>query len=565
MLDLILAGGTVVDGTGRPGRRGDVGIEGSRVVALGRIDQAARRTVSIDGLVVAPGFIDPHVHYDAQILWDPDLTPTSLHGVTTVVGGNCGFGIAPLGPGSPDYLVHMLAAVEGMHVDALLAGASWDWTGYDEWLDLVDRSTALNAAFFVGHSTVRRLVLGEAAATDAASDEQVHRMVQVVHAALVAGAVGLSTSLNENHLDGDGNPVPSRHAGPGELRALVRALQAHPGALVELVPPMNGPFGTADYDLLTELSLEAASPVLWNSLAVDETRPIFHESLLGASPYAAERGARVIAMTIPDIARLRLSFSNGMIIQAFPGWSKLFSLSPERRLAALADPAMRSVMREGLAACGGDGLFGRFVDFSPMRIGETRRDQGRLNGQTLGQAARDAGTDVLDCMLDLVIDEGLEVGFWPPSLGDDGASWKRRAEVWQLPDVLVGGGDAGAHLDAIDSFNYPAALVGPIRRDRGLVSLEEAVRLMTAVPARLFALRDRGTIRSGCFADLVVFDPDRIGPGPLELRNDLPAGAKRLYSEAVGLHHVLVNGSFVVADGKLTYDRPGRVLRRGAM
>ncbi len=562
MLDLIFAGGTIIDGTGRAARRGDVGIEGSRVVALGTIDQPARRTVDATGLVVAPGFIDPHVHYDAQVLWDPDLTPTSLHGVTTVIGGNCGFGIAPLGPGAADYLVHMLAAVEGMHVDALLAGASWDWTGYDQWLDLVDRSTALNAGFFVGHSTVRRLVMGESAATDAATDDQIRRMVQVVDAALASGAVGFSTSLNENHLDGDGNPVPSRHAGTGELMALARVLAGHPGSLLELVPPMAGPFGTAEYELLTELSLAAHAPVMWNSLAIDETRPIFHESLLAASSYAAERGARVIAMTIPDIARLRLSFSNGMILQAFPGWADLFSLSPEKRLAALGDPAVRSGLREGLAACGSDGLFGRFADFGPMRIGETR--QADLNGQTLADAARHRGVDVLDRMLDLVIDEGLEVGFWPPSPGDDDASWRRRAEIWGLPDVIVGGGDAGAHLDAIDSFNYPAVLVGPIVRDRGLVSLEEAVRLLTSVPADLFGLRDRGVLRAGAFADVVVFDPDRIGPGLLELRSDLPAGARRLYAEAAGLHHVAVNGSLVVEDGELTHARPGRVLRRGA-
>jgi N-acyl-D-aspartate/D-glutamate deacylase len=540
-----------------------VGIEGVRVAATGNIDRPAHRTIDVEGLVVAPGFIDPHVHYDAQILWDPDLTPTSLHGVTTVIGGNCGFGIAPLGPGAADYLVPMLAAVEGMHVGSLFAGASWDWTGYDEWLDLVDRSSALNAAFFVGHSTIRRLVMGESAATDVASDQQVGRMVETVDAALASGAIGLSTSLNENHLDGGGDPVPSRRADTRELVALARVLARHPGALLELVPPMAGPFGSSEYDLLTQLSLAARSPVVWNSLAIDESRPAFHESLLAASPYAAARGARVIAMTIPDVARLRLSFSNGMILQAFPGWSGLFSLPPERRLAALRDPALRSGMREGLAACRGDGLFGRFADFGPMRIGETRRAD--MNGQTLTAAARASGVDVLDRMLDLVIEEGLEVGFWPPSPGDDDASWRRRAEVWGLADVVVGGGDAGAHLDAIDSFNYPSVLVGPVVRDRGLIRLEEAVRLLTGAPAALFGLRDRGVLVPGSYADVVVFDPDRIGPGAVELRGDLPAGAKRLYAEAVGLHHVVVNGSFVVEDGDLTHARTGRVLRRGAM
>ena len=385
-------------------------------------------------------------------------------------------------------------------------------------------------------------------------------MVELVTAALSSGAVGLSTSSNENHHDGDGFGVPSRYADRGELLALAAAMQHWPGRVLEVVPAMAETFDEGTYELFTDLSIASRGTVLWNSLAVNASRPQWHEPMLAASSYAAERGAEVIALSIPDVARLRLSFSNGMILQAFEGWSELFAMRQAERRAALQNPEWRARMRYGLERSAG--LYARFVDFGSMLIGEATSPQNApLNGLTVAEVAQHRGGDAFDTALDLSIEEDLHVGFWPPPDGDDDESWKLRAATWQRADVLVGGGDAGAHLDAIDSFNYPGVLAGPVVRDRGLLTLEAAVRLMTSVPARRFGFRDRGTISPGAAADLVVFDPATFGPGTLELRADLPGRARRLYSEATGLHHVVVNGSSIVRDGVPTDAVPGQVLR----
>jgi N-acyl-D-aspartate/D-glutamate deacylase len=561
MNTIVVRGGTVIDGTGQSSFAADVAIRDGRIAEVGRVSTADMSDViDADGLVVAPGFIDPHVHYDAQIMWDPALTPSSMYGVTTVIGGNCGFGVAPLGENNADYMLRLLANVEGMSLEALEAGSDWSWDSFDDWLGRVTARIAVNAAFFIGHSTVRRYVMGADATARSANDDEVAAMAELVTAALSSGAVGLSTSSNENHHDGDGFGVPSRHADRRELLALATAMQHRPGRVLEIVPAMAKTFDEGTYELFTDLSIASRGTVLWNSLAVNATRPQWHEPMLAASSYAAERGAEVIALSIPDVARLRLSFSNGMILQAFEGWSELFAMRHAERRAALQNPEWRARMRYGLAQSAG--LYARFIDFGSMLIGEATSPQNApLNGLTVAEVAQRRGGDVFDTALDLSIEEDLHVGFWPPPDGDDAESWKLRAATWQRADVLVGGGDAGAHLDAIDSFNYPGVLAGPVVRDRGLLTLEEAVRLMTSVPARRFGFRDRGTIRPGAAADLVVFDRATFGPGPLELRADLPGRALRLYSEATGLHHVVVNGSSIVRDGVPTDAMPGQVLR----
>jgi N-acyl-D-aspartate/D-glutamate deacylase len=563
MTRIVIAGATIVDGAGSPAYTADVAVSGRQISEIGKLSTlGASEVIDANGLVLAPGFIDPHVHYDAQVMWDPALTPSSLNGVTTVVGGNCGFGVAPLGERNADYILRMLANVEGMSIEALEAGSDWSWDSFDEWLGRLAGHLTVNAAFFIGHSTVRRYVMGADATARPASDEEVAAMTELVGAALGRGAVGLSTSLNENHHDGDGVGVPSRHADRRELLALAASMHRYPGRMLEIVPPMAKTFDRSIYELLSSLSLASNGTVLWNSLAIDAAHPEWHDPMLEASSYAAGCGADVVALTIPDVSRLRLSFSNGMILQAFDGWAELFAMPHGRRRSALRDPRWRARLRGGLTASMNAGLYARFVDFAPMHIGEaTSPGNAVLNGLTVADAAQQRGTTVFDTALDLAVAEDLDVGFWPPPSGDDDRSWKMRSAVWQRPDVLVGGGDAGAHLDAIDSFNYPAVLAGPIVRDRGLLALEDAVRLMTSVPAERFGLSGRGRLAVGAAADLVLFDPTTFGPGDLELRADLPGGGRRLYSEARGLHQVYVNGTLVVRDGELTGAVPGQVLR----
>jgi N-acyl-D-aspartate/D-glutamate deacylase len=562
VLDCKVTGGSVVDGTGSPRQRADVGIRDGRIVAVGEVDEAATQTIDADGLVVAPGFVDIHTHYDAQVFWDPALTPSSLHGVTTIVGGNCGFTIAPLEPSEADYLMRMLARVEGMPLESLAAGVPWDWRTYGEWLERLDGTLAVNAGFLVGHSAIRRAVMGASGTGVAATGEQVDAMVRLLRESLAAGGLGFSSSQAPTHTDGDGNPVPSRFATRDELVALSREVRDHPGTTLEFIPAVGG-FAEEHLELMAAMSLAANRPLNWNVLAVNSARPEGHEQLLAASDYAAERGARVLALTVPDVMRIHLTFKAGFLLDALPGWAPTMALPPDEKMRALADPQERKRLRDA-AASPEAGMIGALARWERLDIIETfAAANAGLAGRRVGDVAAERGQDPFDALLDIVLADGLRTVLMPPPAGDDDESWKMRVEVWRDPRAVVGASDAGAHLDMLSTFSYSTAMIDEAVRQRGLLPLEEAVHLITDVQARLYGIRERGRIAEGWHADVVVFDEERIAPGPVHTRYDLPAGAGRLYAEAEGIEHVLVNGTEIVRGTSLTGERPGRLLRSG--
>ncbi|MBW2244486.1 MAG: amidohydrolase family protein [Deltaproteobacteria bacterium] len=552
MIDCLIRGGSVIDGTGAARCRADVGIHDGRVVAVGQLDEAARSCVDASGLVVAPGFIDLHTHYDAQLFWDPMASPSSLHGVTTIVGGNCGFGIAPLRAEAGDYLKRMLARVEGMPLESLEAGLAWDWTSFGDWLGRMEGRLAVNAGFLAGHSTLRRLAMGEAAVGEAANQSQIAEMIRLLHEALEQGALGFSSSRAQTHHDGDGNPVPSCFATDEELLALARAVGEHPGTSLGFIPTV-GPFGAEHGEIMTNLSLAAGRPLNWNALQVDSRSAALHEGQLAASDHASGRGARVVALTLVRAMDLRLNFRNGMVLDALPGWASIFGLPLPERLRALQKPAIRARLAKG-ALSPEPGVFQSVANWDAMKVSEVFSPANQpLVGRTLGEVAAERGTSPFELMLDLAVSEDLRTSFMPAHTGDDDESWRIRAESWTDPRTVIGGSDAGAHLDMIDAFTYTTALLGPAVRERRLLTLEEAVHQLSEVPARL----------EGCHADLVVFDPERIAPGRTHTRSDLPGGAARLYAEAEGVAHVFVNGTETVRDGAFTGNTPGTMLRSG--
>ncbi len=564
MMDLILRGGLVVDGTGAPGYRADVGVRHGRVVAVGAITEDAERVIDAEGCVVAPGFVDIHTHYDAQLFWDPTASPSPLHGVTTVFGGNCGFSLAPAGPDHADYLSRMLARVEGMPLTALQAGLDWKWGSFGEWLARLDGNIGVNAGFLVGHSTLRRSVMGEEAVGHEADEEQLAGMEEALHRALSEGAMGFSTSRAPTHNDGEGQPVPSRSATIGELERLAAAVADHPGTTIEMIVPgcLNG-FSDDEVELLTRISLLSGRPVNWNVLAVTagNTEGTAHQ--LEASTAASAAGGQVVALTLPHTMSLRLSFEHGAILDGLPGWREFFATSIDDRMAALSDPEVRRAMDER-AQSDEAGVLRYLAGWARLVIAETFAPEQRgFEGRTVGEIAAEWGMDPWDAMCRLMVADRLRTGFAVP-IPESDDDWKARAEVWRDPRAVVGGSDAGAHLDTMCGAVYSTSLLGEGVRKRQLISLEEAVHLLTEVPARLYGLTDRGRVAEGCWADLVVFDPERIAPGPLRTRDDLPGGASRLYAEATGIGHVLVNGTEVVTDGRFTGALPGRVLRSGA-
>jgi N-acyl-D-aspartate/D-glutamate deacylase len=561
VLDLVLRGGTVVDGTGAPLMRADVGVRHGRIVGVGpgvgADDEPARRIVDVTGKVVCPGFIDLHTHYDAQLLWDPTASPSVLHGVTTVLGGNCGFSIAPLGPDDAPYVRRMMAMVEGIPLEALEGAGPWDWSSFDEYLTRLDGGLAVNAGFLVGHSTVRRVVMGDAATSAEADPEQIGAMVRLVEESLSGGALGFSSSLGEGHTDGDGRPVPSRSATFAEIIALSGALRGHAGTTLEFIPTV-GPIPEERMELMAAMSLAADRPLNWNLLGSLASEEIY-EQQLEASDLAAERGAHVIALTLPDLMRMRST----SVLSGLPGWSEVLELDRPGRAAAVADPDTRARLRAAAERMARRAM-GVLSDFSLMEVGDP---ESAWVGRSLGDIARARSTDVIDVLVDVVLVEGLTlVVVLPsltPSLGRSDDGWRARVAVWRDERVMLGGSDAGAHLDLMCHANYPTVVLGEVVRDRQLLAVEEAVAMMTDGPARHYGLKERGRVAEGWHADLVVFDPDLVGSGPARLLHDLPGGGERLSAESTGVDHVFVAGGEVVTDGVVTGERPGGVLRSG--
>jgi N-acyl-D-aspartate/D-glutamate deacylase len=555
----------VADGSGLPRYRGDVGVANGRIVEIGRIRAAAERTIDADGLIVAPGFVDPHTHYDAQLFWDPSASPSPLHGVTTVFGGNCGFTLAPAGEQHAGYLMRMMARVEGMPLEALEAGLSWDWTSYADWHSRLDGQIGVNAGFLIGHSAVRRAVMGEGC-HEAASAEQIEAMAQLVRDACAAGALGISTSRAPTHNDGDGEPVPSRAASDEELLALARAAGEVEGTTVELILAgcLNG-FTDEEVDLMTQVSLAANRPVNWNVLGVSAMNPTGHENQLRASDVAAERGGRVVALTLPHNTKIRLSFLSGFVLDGLPGWRPVMALPPTERIKALADPETRKRLAEG-ASSEEAGILRGLANWGRLQLVETFAPQNAEYERTRVAdvvAARGKDEDPFDVLLDIVLADELRTGLSPGGMQETADDWKLRAEVWRDPRTVVGGSDAGAHLDMMCGAIYSTAVLAHGVREQQVITLEEAVHQLTDVPARLYGLRNRGRIAEGCAADLVLFDLDRVGYHQERTRADLPGGASRLYADAEGIESVFVNGTRIVDAGTFTGATPGTLLKSG--
>ena len=567
MLDLLIRDAQIVDGTGAPARHGDVGVSNGRIVSVGPVGQAAdsaSKTVDAQGLTLAPGFVDLHTHYDAQLFWDPTASPSVQHGVTTVFGGNCGFTLAPAAADQQDYLTRMLARVEGMPLDALRAGLDWGWASFGEWLDRLEGRIAVNAGFLVGHSALRLAAMGSDAVGSAASPDQIEKMVAVLHDALNAGALGLSTSQSPTHNDGAGQPVPSRSASRDELVALAAGLRDHPGTTLEaIIAGCLSGFTDDDIALLTDMSVAADRPLNWNLLGVTAANPTGHEKQLRAWDASAQRGGRVVALTLPQAMKIRLSFLSGFVLDGLPGWRDTMHLPVPERLVALAEPEVRRRLADG-ASSKEAGMLRGLAQWDRLIILETFADENAdATGRSVGEIAAARGGQPFDTLLDIVIADQLRTGLSPPLTGDDAADWRARAEVWRHPGAVIGGSDAGAHLDMMCGAIYTTSLLGRGVREHQVVTLEEAVRLITDVPARFYGLTERGRIAPGWHADLVMFDPATIDHGPERTRYDLPSGAPRLVADATGITSVLVGGVEVCRDGAATGALPGNVLRSG--
>jgi len=567
LLDHLVRGVTVVDGTGRPAYVADVGLRDGRIAVIGAVTEDARTSEDASGLVLAPGFVDPHTHYDAQLFWDPYATPSLNHGVTTVAAGNCGFTLAPLNPGRPDdadYTRRMMSKVEGMSLVALEEGAPWSWSGFGEYLDALEGRIAVNAGFMVGHCALRRYVMGPDAVGGQPSEAQLADMLRLFHEAMDAGAWGFSTTQSSTHSDGDGKPVASRHALPAELIALSQAVGEHEGTQIEaIVAGCLDQFSDDEIDLFVEMSAVAGRPLNWNVLTIDSAVPARVPRQLEASERARKAGGRVVALTMPILTPMNMSLGTFCALNLIPGWGPVLGLPVPERIARLGDPAVRAeLVRRGRSEEAG--VFRRLTDFGRYVIGDTysAANEG-LTGRVVQDIAAERGLDPFSCLVEICVADELRTVLWPMPTDNDPASWALRAETWRHEDVLLGGSDAGAHLDRMCGAPYTTRFLGDCLRGRRLVSLERAVQMLTDDPARLFGLRERGRIEEGFHADLVLFDPERIDAGKATLVHDLPGDSPRLDSKALGITAVWVNGVEAIRGDTVTGAVPGRVLRSG--
>jgi len=565
----VIRGATIVDGSGQPGFRGDVGIRDGRIDFVSRDggvaeDVSGREVIEADGLVLTPGFVDPHTHYDAQLGWDPTASPSNLHGVTTVIGGNCGFSIAPLGDDDADYLRRMMSVVEGMPLEALENGLDWSWRSFGSWLEGLDGRTAVNAGFLVGHCALRRTVMGDRAVHEEATPEEVERMEALLRESIEAGGLGLSSSRSFTHRDGDGQPVPSRAASEDELLTLCDVTGALPGTTLEFITDgcLQG-FSEAEIDLMARMSLRAGRPLNWNVFTIDSKEPDRFQNQLRAQEAAAERGAEVVALTMPTLVGLTMSFLTYSPIHQLPGWRDVLSLPLEERKAELRKPEVRKALLVGSRSPEA-GVFARVADFPNFRIGETYSDANAgLTGRLVKDIASERGADDFDTLIDIVLADDLKTVLWPDPPDNDAESWALRQKAWENGHTLLGGSDAGAHLDRMCGAPYTTDFLADCLRGRKLWPLERAVEALTDRPAKLFGLKQRGRIEPGFHADLVLFDPETIGSGEIHERTDLPGNSARLFAESTGIRRVFVNGEAIVVDGRPTDALPGTVLRSG--
>ncbi|NBN89183.1 MAG: aminoacylase [Actinobacteria bacterium] len=561
MLDVLIRGGEVVDGTGSPRRRADVGIADGKVVAIGNVTDSAKKTIDATGKLVTPGFIDLHTHYDAQAFWDTSLSPSPLHGVTTVMAGNCGFTIAPLTPQDGDYLMRMLARVEGMPLESLQEGVPWNWSTTGEFLDAIDGKLMPNAGFLVGHSALRRVVMHDDATRREATPQEIEQMKELLRAGLRAGGMGFSSTWSTSHNDHTGVPVPSRHGSREELIALCSVVSEFPGTTLEFIPAV-GRFERETFELMADMSAAANRPLNWNLLQVYAQNWDLVQHQLEGYDVAKERGGKVLALTLPDTFRTRLNLRSGFILDILNGWDELMALPPEEKLAMLRDPKGRQEMNDkAQATVGPTRSIGNWAAYMLL---ETFSEKWKpYQGRLIGDIAKELGKEPWDALADIVVDDNLNTVITVPDKGQGDDTWAKRVEVWRDDRAIVGASDAGAHLDMIDSFSFSTTMLARAVRERNLMSFEEAITHLTDKPARLYGLRDRGRLQEGYFADVVVLDPDTVGPGEVYMKFDLPGGAGRVYGEAIGIEHVLVNGVPAVENGEILDARPGALIRSG--
>jgi N-acyl-D-aspartate/D-glutamate deacylase len=554
--DLLMKDGFLVDGSGMPGYYGDLAVADGKIVAMGKVDGPAKETINAKGLVIAPGFVDVHTHYDAQLFWDPWATPSSWHGFTSVFMTNCGFGLAPCKPQDRDYITRMLVKVEAMPLESLKAGVPWNWETYDEYLNAINRKLAVNVMALAPHSTIRYHVMGDESRKRHATAEEISAMQAIVADCVKAGAFGFSSSSGPVHFDSEGLPVPSRHASQDEIVALASVLKDFHRGTVCVIPPGIPRVKETDMDYMARLSRESGRPVLWNLLTQTWDAPTHWQQVLDWTEEAFREGARVHPLALCE--RFDLTFTlRGAVFEDMPGWKAAATGSRSQKIANYSNPEIRAAMQRDLDDPTPKVFSKRMQDIFVNIV--QKPEHQALVGKNMVELGQMWGKTPLEAMIDLALAENLETQFLIHGFanGDENAV----RSMATSPYVLTGGSDGGAHIAFLCQVTYSSFLLSHWVREKKVMTLEQAVRRLTFDPAVLLGIPNRGLLKTGLAADLTIFDPDKVQARPKEFVKDMPGGASRLISRADGYRYTVVNGQVVFRDGEPTGACSGRVLR----
>jgi N-acyl-D-amino-acid deacylase len=556
MYDLMLKGGRVYDGSGLPSYNADVAVSGGRIVEIGRLNGGAKRTIDVAGLAVAPGFIDPHTHLDAQLLWDPLGTSSCYHGVTTVVVGNCGLSLAPAKPEDRDAIIKSFVRVEAISRRVLEEGVQWKWISTPEYLRALGSKLGINVAALVGHIAVRHYVMGEEAVERQATAQEIEQMRDLVRQGMAAGAVGFSTNQNPRHIREDKKPVASRLASDEELGALLDVLGEMNAGVVQLSGGGTDARGRIAY--AAAMARRTGRPVLWQSISHSWSRPDHWRGMLDSTAKVfREEGLPIYAMTQAKPFEMRYTLLDAQCFDEFPTWKTAMFSPVEVRKQMFSDPVCRRTLRAEAIEDKSPSVFPRRWDVIFVDRVKLAKNQS-LERKSVEEVARSQAKDGLDAFLDLSLEEDLETRFVHiTTQGDPRAV----CEILKHPAVMIGQSDAGAHMGYDARFGYCTAFLGRWVRDCGIMSLEEAVAKLTFRVASVFGLNDRGLARPGMAADLVIFDPATINTLEPEYVQDLPGHETRMIQKAAGVHHTVVNGEVVIENGTAIGTCPGKVLK----
>jgi N-acyl-D-aspartate/D-glutamate deacylase len=550
--DLIIKNGKIIDGSGLPGFHGDVAVSGGRILEMGRVSGEARRVIDADGLVVAPGIIDNHTHYDAQVTWDPLCTYSCYHGITTVIIGNCSLALAPAHQEDRDNLAGVLSHVEAIPLEAIQAGVKWSWETIPQYLNALDRRLGVNVASLIGHSAVRRYVMGEDSQERHATSDEIAAMKAIVREGIEAGAVGVSFERNPRHFDWNGRLAPTNLADDSEILAVAGVVDEVGRGVIQC---------GGDRKLGAAVAMSTRCPVFYGNITQAAVAPDRWRKQLEDTESLMRQGHRGYQFVMPRPGDLRYTLKTAQHFDAMQTWKNVMLLPLEMRKEAFRDPATRAKLhKEAVETPINPNLAGDFTRRWDLQFvfKPALATNEHFKGKSVAEIANEQRKDVLDAFLDLALEENLETEFERREVNSDEAAMKA---LLTSPYTIIGQSDGGAHVVFRTDYSYSTYLLSHWVREKQIMSLEDAVRKLTFIPASLFGLYDRGLVRPGMAADMMVFDPDTISPLEPGEAHDLPGGAKRRKQLAKGIECTVVNGQVLIEKGEHTGAYPGKVAR----